>query len=64
MAKIADQYTLEKVKEILDNETGEHSKFRLVQAMISGSLDRAAKFEDILSQLNRLKEGISAARTT
>lgn len=58
MAKIADPETLKTVKEILENETGEKSKYRLVQDMIKGSLEVENKFDAILQFVEKLREGI------
>ncbi len=57
MAKISDTETLDAVKEILAGETGEQSRYRLVEDMISGSLDHADKFEAVLSLVEKLKQG-------
>ncbi len=58
MAKIADPETLKKVKEILEDETGEQSRYRLVQDMIKGSLEVENKFDEILNFIEKLKAGI------
>ncbi len=58
MAKIAHPETLKKVKEILEDETGEQSRYRLVQDMIRGSLEVENKFDAILNFVEKLKAGI------
>ncbi len=58
MAKIADPETLKTIKEILEDETGEQSKYRLVQDMIKGSLEVENKFDAILNFVEKLKAGI------
>ncbi len=56
MAKISDPATIETVKEILDSETGEQSRYRLVADTVK---DPFMKGDEILHQLEKLKEGIS-----
>jgi predicted nucleotidyltransferase len=58
MAKIADPETLKTVKEILEHETGEQFRYRLVQDMIKGSLEVENKFDEILNFVEKLREGI------
>lgn len=58
MAKIAEPDTLYKMKEILDKETIEESRYRLIQDMIRGSLDHTDKFDEVLNRVEKLKTGI------
>ena len=55
MAKISNADTLEKIKEILSNETGDQTQYELISNMlgISGS------FEETLMQLEKLEQGVS-----
>lgn len=59
MAKISDPQTLKAVKEILDSETGEQSRYRLVEDMVSGISMYSDQFDEILNYVEKLKEGIS-----
>jgi predicted nucleotidyltransferase len=54
MARIADPDTLRTVKTILDSETGERPRYRLVADMIMFD----ANFEHILLQVEKLRQGI------
>jgi len=58
LAHIADQDTLKKVNEILDNETGEQDRYRLVEHMVRGSREYDDAFEEILNKIAKLQEGI------
>jgi len=58
MARIADPDTLRTVKTILDSETGERPRYRLVADMIRSSLMFDANFEHILLQVEKLRQGI------
>jgi predicted nucleotidyltransferase len=58
MARIADPDTLRTVKTILDSETGERPRYRLVTDMIRSSLMFDANFEHILLQVEKLRQGI------
>jgi predicted nucleotidyltransferase len=58
MVNIADPETLKKIKEILEHETGEQSRYRLIQDMIKGSMEVENKFEDVLNMLEKLKTEI------
>jgi predicted nucleotidyltransferase len=61
MAKIADPETLNIVRTILDTETGEQSQYRLVTDMIRGSLTFDRHFEEVLIEVEKLREGIDEA---
>ena len=58
MVKISDPETLERVKKILESETGEQSRYRLVEDMVSGIFISGDKFDEILHQVEKLKDGI------
>jgi predicted nucleotidyltransferase len=58
MARISDPETLRVVIAILENETGEQSQYRLVTDMIRGALMFNESFEEILRQVEKLKQGI------
>ena len=58
MARIADPDTLRTVKTILDSETGERPRYRLVADMIRSSLMFDANFEQVLLQVEKLRQGI------
>jgi len=58
MAMTADPDTLDRVKTILDGETGELSQYRLVADMIIGTLAFAGKFDEILFQVEKLRQGL------
>lgn len=57
MAQIADSETRAAIKSILEQETEEQSRFRLVADMLKGSLTREKKFDEILLQVDKLKKG-------
>lgn len=59
MAKIADTDTLNIVRSILDHETGEQSQYRLVTDMVRGALGYNDRFDEILLQVEKLKQGLS-----
>ncbi len=59
MAKIADPDTLDTVRTILDGETGDQSQYRLVKDMIIGTLPFDAKFDEILFQVEKLRQGFA-----
>lgn len=61
MAKIADQNTLSAVRNILDGETEERSQFKLVTDMITGTPTFLDKFDDILFQVKKLRQGLVEA---
>jgi len=58
MARIAATDTLRTVKTILDSETGERPRYRLVTDMIRSSLMFDANFEQVLLQVEKLRQGI------
>ena len=58
MAKIADIATLRIVKSILERETGEQSRYRLITDMIKGALDYERRFDETLKQVEKLKTGL------
>jgi len=58
MAKIADPDTFRTVKTILDSETEEQPQYRLVTDMIRSALMFDENFEQILLQLEKLREGL------
>lgn len=59
MAKTSAPQTLKTIKEILDGETGEQSRYRLVEDMVSGTFMSGDQFDEILHHIEKLKEGIS-----
>lgn len=59
MAEIADTETIDIVKTILEDETDAQNQYKLVVDMIGSHLDYKDKFEDILFQLQKLKQGFS-----
>jgi len=58
MARIAATDTLRTVKTILDSETGERPRYRLVTDMIRSSLMFDANFEQVLLEVEKLRQGI------
>jgi len=58
MARIAEKDTIEAVKKILNNETAENSQYRLISDMIRGGLMSDGKFDEILQQLGKLRQGV------
>jgi predicted nucleotidyltransferase len=58
MAKISDPKTFLMIKEILDAETEEMSRYKLVTDMIRETGLPDIKFDEILLQLEKLKQGI------
>jgi predicted nucleotidyltransferase len=58
MAKISDQRTIQIVKDILDAETEELSQYKLATDMIRESGIPDLRFDEILAQLAKLKQGI------
>jgi len=59
MAEIADTETKVMVKTILDDETDDQNRYRLVADMIGSHMDYKDKFEEILLLLQKLKQGFS-----
>ncbi len=57
VAKIVTPVTMATILEILDRETNEKSDFRLIIDMMRGN-SREGSFEETLSLLNQLKQGI------
>ncbi|MBI5374227.1 MAG: nucleotidyl transferase AbiEii/AbiGii toxin family protein [Candidatus Schekmanbacteria bacterium] len=57
MAKMADLDTVKEIKSILDKETEEQDNYRLVTDMIMGLRTFREKFDEILNQLIKLKQG-------
>jgi predicted nucleotidyltransferase len=64
MAIMADPYTLDTVRAILSEETGQRSQYRLITDMIRGMLASDLKFDEILSQLEKLGQGLVEASKT
>jgi len=62
IAKISNPQTLKTIKEILEDETGEQSRYRLVEDMVSGTFMYSDQFDEILNYVEKLKEGISEGR--
>jgi predicted nucleotidyltransferase len=58
MARIADIETLIKVKAILEGETGEQTRYRLITDIIRGSLSEE-RFDETFEQVEKLKTGLS-----
>jgi predicted nucleotidyltransferase len=58
MAQIADIKTLRIVNAILEKETGEQSRYRLITDMIKGALDYEGRFDETLKKLEKLKTGL------
>jgi predicted nucleotidyltransferase len=58
MAKISDPRTVQIVKRTLDAETGEMSQYKLVRDMIREAGMAETRFDEILFQLEKLKQGI------
>lgn len=58
MAKIADTETLRIVRTILEGETEEQTRYRLVTDMIKGSLSYEDRFDETLKQVEKLKTGL------
>jgi len=58
IAVIAVPDTKRKVEEILERETGEKERYRLVEDMIDISLESSSDFEEYLESLEQLKLGL------
>ena len=59
ISKIADPETLDEIKTMLEGETKEQSQYRLIIDMLGGSFNPDDnKFDEILSQVKKLKTGI------
>jgi predicted nucleotidyltransferase len=61
MAMMADPYTLDTVRAIVSEETGQRSQYRLITDMIRGALGSNTEFDEILSQLEKLRQGLVEA---
>ena len=61
MAIMADPYTLDTVRMILDEERGQRSQYKLVTDMIRGAPGSDTEFDEILSQLEKLRQGLVEA---
>lgn len=61
MAMMADPYTLNTVRTILSEEIGQRSQYRLITDMIRGTVASDTKFDEILSQLEKLRQGLVEA---
>ena len=57
MAKISDSKTFLIVKEILDAETEDMSQYKLIFDMMRGAGVSDTRFEGMLAQLTKLREG-------
>jgi hypothetical protein len=60
MAAIADEATGIAILEILESETGDQQRYRLVQDM-AGSARNHDRFDELLSKIMRLKQGFLEA---
>lgn len=60
MAAIADEATSTAILEILEAETGDQRRYRLVQDM-AGSARTHNRSDEILTKIMRLKQGILEA---
>jgi predicted nucleotidyltransferase len=58
MAKMSDPQTLRNIISILDAETGDQIHYRLVRDMIRETGRPETKFDEILRQLEKLRQGI------
>jgi predicted nucleotidyltransferase len=58
MAMMADPYTLDTVRAIVSEETGQRSQYRLITDMIRGRLASDLKFDEILSLVEKLRQGL------
>jgi predicted nucleotidyltransferase len=62
MAKISDLRTVQIIKGILDAETEELSQHKLATDMIMEAAVAKTRFDEILLQLEKLRQGIVEAR--
>jgi predicted nucleotidyltransferase len=62
MAKISDQETFQIIKRILDAETEEMGRYKLVRDMIREAGIPDLRFDEILAQLGKLKQGLVEGR--
>jgi predicted nucleotidyltransferase len=58
IARISNRETLERIMEILEEETGDQSRYNLVADMLSGYSMQETEFEEILYRLSKLNEGL------
>jgi predicted nucleotidyltransferase len=58
MAIMAEPITLELIRKILDAETGQLSQYRLATDMIKGRFDFEAEFDEVLIQVEKLRQGL------
>ena len=58
LAKYLNQETKDVILEILDQETGEQERYRLVEAMMSADFSPRDNFEETLRRLEELKKGL------
>ena len=58
MAIMAEPFTLDTIRTILDAETGQLSQYRLVTDMIKSRFDFDAEFDEILSLIEKLRQGL------
>ena len=59
MARIAGPETRTAIESLLNRETEENSRYKLVAAMLRGSLTADEKFDEILRQVEKLKKGFT-----
>jgi predicted nucleotidyltransferase len=59
MAMMADPDTLGTVRAILDEETAEHSRYRLVTDMVRSTPDSNDRFEKVVLQVAKLRQGFN-----
>ena len=57
MAKISDSKTFLIIKELLDDEARESSQYKLISDMMREAGMSDARFDRILAQLTKLREG-------
>jgi predicted nucleotidyltransferase len=62
MAKIAEVNTLIAIRMIFGEETAEDSRYRLVIDMVRNTFDSNDRFEKVLSQVRKLKQGFNEVR--
>jgi predicted nucleotidyltransferase len=58
MAIMAEPFTLDTIRTILDAETGQLSQYRLVTDMIKSRFDFDAEFDEILPLIEKLRQGL------
>jgi predicted nucleotidyltransferase len=62
IAKIIDPKTKKGILDILEKETGEQDRYRLIEDMMKSDIGKISDFESILSLLEELKSGILEVR--